>query len=190
MYQHTKLPCTLLLLISFLQIGVCPIAIANGASPSSEYKIQAAYLRHLASYVRWPAGHEKEITLCIVGKDPFEGFLDELIKEKPLTRDNIPVSIRRLAVGQNIKRCDIAFIDSASINQAFWRAASKQYAVLLVSNSPTFTADHGMVTFYPENNHIRIEINLQNVEKMGLRISSELLKLVKLTSSGNVRGMQ
>ncbi|MBN4073636.1 YfiR family protein [bacterium AH-315-E07] len=190
MHQRAKLLSSIFSMIVLLQIVACQTVFAKNTVLLDEYKIEAAYLFHLASYVHWPARHRAGITICIVGNDPFGVFLDEIIKAKPFTRNAVPVFVKRLAVGRGISRCNIAFIDIESISEKFWNAVPKYHSVLLVSNSPTFTQRDGMVKFYSENNRIRIEVHLQNVKNAGLRISSELLKLVKLTPSGSAKGTE
>lgn len=170
--------------ITLLTLACTTFAIAD-TSTTTEAKIEAAYLRHLASYVRWPGGKQKDITLCILGQDPFGTFLDEMIEAKPLTRDGTPILIRRMRLEQDNGKCDIAFVSANSINRTFWQTLPQRRPVLLVSDHPEFTQRGGMVRFYPENNHIRIEIHLGNVKAAGLNISSELLKLATLTDAGS-----
>jgi hypothetical protein len=50
-------------------------------------------------------------------------------------------------------------------------------AVLTVSDMPQFSLRGGMIQFVPEGKKIRFEVNLAAVQRAGLALSSELLKV-------------
>jgi preprotein translocase subunit Sec61beta len=52
--------------------------------------------------------------------------------------------------------------------------------VLTVGESEAFARQGGMIRFFEEDNRLRFEINPTAAEKVGLRISSKLLKLARI----------
>jgi hypothetical protein len=52
---------------------------------------------------------------------------------------------------------------------------------LTISEIEGFTQSGGIINFYIEESKIRFEINVGAAEKAGLKISSKLLKLAKIT---------
>jgi hypothetical protein len=62
--------------------------------------------------------------------------------------------------------------------------------ILLVANDDSFINNGGMINFYQENKRVLLEISLQEVLRNQLTISSELLKLVKITDNANSKREQ
>ncbi len=61
-------------------------------------------------------------------------------------------------------------------------------SVLTVSDLPRFTQRGGMVQFVLEGNRIRFEVNATAVERAGLALSSELLKVAVNVRRNDQRG--
>jgi hypothetical protein len=51
-----------------------------------EYRVKSAYLLNFTRYVEWPAsafaGPDAPLTICVLGRDPFGGVLDETIRNR------------------------------------------------------------------------------------------------------------
>jgi hypothetical protein len=176
---------SLLLTTGMVALLQCLVAYASFASEepavSRKYQITAGYLLHFTSYVRWPnSTAKKNINICIVGTDPFGGFIDEMLKTRPTNREGTPISAKRLAIGDKLGDCHLAFVTQEDVSSKFWRSVPSNHALLLVSDGPDFTKQGGMVSFYEENKRLRIEINLAESRKSNLDISSELLKIARV----------
>lgn len=154
-------------------------------APSKNHQIIAGFLLHFASFVKWPYTNIKSINICLVGEDPFGTYIDEMLKTKPLNRTGIEILIQRIKLGEDLSQCNISFTTKNSTTSAYWNSLPKQRAILLVSEFENFNRIGGQISFYNEHGHVRIEVNLKEVEKSNLQISSELLKLVKLTKEKN-----
>lgn len=59
-----------------------------------------------------------------------------------------------------------------------------------MANDDSFINNGGMINFYQENKRVLLEISLQEVLRNQLTISSELLKLVKITDNANSKREQ
>lgn len=162
---------------------VTQAAAASNHSPiSKKYQVMAGYLLHLTSYTRWPDTNAKNnINICIIGTDPFGGFIDEMLKARPLNKAGMLVAAKRINVGAGLNDCHVAFVSRNNINTEFWRSAAGRQSLLLVSDDPDFTKQGGIVSFYEENRRLRIEINLAESKKSGLTISSDLLNIARIT---------
>jgi hypothetical protein len=168
----------------------CVIANASfaGAGPyiPEKYKIMAGYLLHLPSYIYWPVA-QKVTNICIVGTDPFGRFIDEMIELRAVKNEVIPVIAKRLAVGAEIGDCHLVFVSRNDVSPVFWDSIPANRPLLLVSDDPDFTRQGGIISFYNENNRIRMEINLARAREIKLDISSRLLKLVRIVLYPNER---
>ena len=151
-------------------------------------RIKAAYLFNFAKFVDWPTQALPEATSPIIvgllGKDVFEGELERSVSAKSI--NGRPLVIRRFPEGEDFRSCHILFISPSEkrrVPQILERL--KGTSVLTVSEIEQFSAlgSGGMITFFRQQNTIKFEINLDNAEKAGLKISSKLLQVAKVIRS-------
>ncbi|MBM0108021.1 YfiR family protein [Steroidobacter sp. S1-65] len=138
-----------------------------------ETQFKAAYLFNFAKFVEWPAGVATDtVTICFIGG---AGVYQELASGI----ENKRVGSRRLVAlqltdSQAADACNAVYVEAplpASINSFAGRP------VLTVSNAADFAANGGMIELFTENHRLRFLINVESAERVGLRISSDLLKL-------------
>lgn len=160
-------------LLSVLDVG------AQSAKPT-DYQVKAAYLYNFGRFVEWPAKgsspQNSSFTICVLGDDPFGHALDATLAGE--TIGNQKVTARRISSPQMSADCQILFISSSEANRLnkIIEALDKN-AVLTVSDIPEFSQRQGMIQFVLEENRIRFEVNLTATQRVGLTLSSELLKV-------------
>lgn len=159
------------------------LARAAQVQVAGEYQLKAAFLFNFAKFVEWPPKvlpPSRPIALCILGTDPFGLELERTIKDERVAGREL--AIRRLKQVQERDTCHVLFISPSekdSLSQIL--AALKNSNVLTISEIEGFTQVGGIINFYIEESKIRFEINVGAAEKAGLKISSKLLKLAKIT---------
>jgi hypothetical protein len=176
--------CGLLLLALFAALAR-PASLTAGNALQREYEIKAAYLYNFLNYIEWPentfpaAGGT--ITIGIVGEDPFGSALDALNGKQVKGRT---VALKHVTDMNDFGQCQILFI-SSSEKQRLPELLEKlkDSRVLTVSEIDGFAEHGGIINFISEHNKVRFEINLDAARRLGLNISSELLKLAKLVKS-------
>ena len=150
---------------------------------ASEYEVKAAFLYNFAKFVEWPPDASRDLsdplTICIVGQDPFGTVLDEAVRGKTISGHNLV--IRRLKPGQTWKGCQIAFISSSEGKDLLSiLEGSKRSGVLTVGETEGFAQLGGMINFVIEQERVHFEVNVEDAERAGLKISSKLLSLAKI----------
>ena len=140
--------------------------------------MQAAVLGNLAKFIDWPAEAQPShaIRIGILGRDPFGGDIEAVLKEarvkgKPFVVERSP-NIRELL------DCHIIYFSSAEtekLEEARALIASKP--ILTVGEHSRFLDLGGMVNFDLEKSRIRFSINLKSVEVAGLLIHAQVLRL-------------
>ena len=151
---------------------------------AGEYQVKAAFLFNFAKFVEWPGSEpvSDPINLCIVGGDPFGGFLDQMVKGK--VANGRTMEIKRIAATGKFESCQIAFIAAAerkllpAILDSVGRAG-----VLTVGETEDFARRGGVISFFLDGNHVRFEVNVDAAERAGLKISSKLLNLAKIVKN-------
>ena len=137
-----------------------------------EDQFKAAYLFNFAKFVEWPASAPADtLTVCFLGG---EGVLEALANGIEAKRVGARKLIaRQLEQPATVQDCEVLYADAASVDPSLGAGLP----VLTVSDAPQFAANGGMIELFTENHRLRFVINVANVHRAGLRISSDLLKL-------------
>lgn len=147
-----------------------------------ENEIKAAYLFSFTKYATWPDGTfsspAEPIVICVLGDNPFEKIdFEERLRNR--TADGRPVQIRFAKRIEDLPAVmHLVFVSESNRRKLDSVIASfKDRPVLTVSDIGRFCDEGGMIGFIRKDEAIRFEVNLQAVEKVGIKLSSNLLKL-------------
>ena len=162
---------TLLLLAMLLIAGK-----AQADEPPIEYEVKAAFIYNFAKFVEWPA-ESSEVTLCILGKNPFGTAINEINGKYFGNRKFQVMPVSSLA-----PQCNIVFISASEQGNLVRILDSIQkQSILTVGDTPEFAHKGVMINFYLDGNgRIRFEINPGPANHAGLKISSKLIQLGKM----------
>ncbi|MGB7434607.1 MAG: YfiR family protein [Candidatus Acidiferrum sp.] len=151
---------------------------AQQQSKPEEYQVKAVYLFNLGRFVQWPAAADKGevFPICVLGRDPFGAKLDATLAGE--TIDGRKLVAKRISNAREAADCRILFISSSESDHIRdTMAALDKFSVLTVSDMPDFTGRGGMIQFLLLENKVRFEVNLAAAQKVGLVLSSQLLKV-------------
>lgn len=172
-------------IIALLAILV-PLAAAKGP-PDREHRVKAVFLFNFAQFVVWPdsafSGPDDPLVLGILGNDPFDSYLDEVVRGEKV--NNRPIEVKRFRKVEEAKGCHVLFVSPSEAQRmdAILKAL-KPTRVLTVGESEAFFRNGGMVNFATESGRIRLKINLEVVQGAGLSVSSKLLRLADVSAPG------
>ena len=168
---------------ALLLIGACNLSAQ--APKITEYQVKAAYLANFGRFAEWPASvavdKSESFNICVLGQDPFGADLDAAVAGETIGHTH--VLAKRISRPQDAVDCRILFISSSEASQ--WKeilAALRPLSVLTVSDIPQFTRRGGIIQFLLDGNRVRFDINLAATERVGVKLSSELLKLAVTVS--------
>jgi hypothetical protein len=162
--------------------GFLLAASAQGQT-ADEYHVKAVFLYNFAKFVEWPPGSFKSagdpIVICIVGKNPFGGVLDQAVNQQ--AAQGRWFSVRQVVDPPQMTACHILFVSSSERKRlpAIF-SEIKNLGVLTVGESDNFTAEGGVVNFRIEDGSVRIQINVEAAAQQRLHISSKLLSLAEI----------
>jgi len=154
---------------------------------SREYQIKAVFLFNFAQFVKWPpvsfARADEPFRIGILGDDPFDGFLDETVRNEKVNGHSLV--IQRCERVEDAKGCQILFISrSESQRMGSILASLKGRNILTVGDTTEFIRNGGLIRFFVEENKIHFKINLQAVKRAHLSISSKVLRLAEIADPG------
>jgi hypothetical protein len=164
-------------------------ATSAQAEPTNEYKIKAALIFKFLQFVEWPkegggggaAGTDnpQPIVVGTVGKDPFEGALEQTMAGKSV--GGRVITVKHFTSAADVKRCQVLFAGAESdgeLSKVLKRLGPA--GLLTIGETDQFLDDGGVIRIYEQGNNLRFEISTGAVARAGLQISAKLLRLAKL----------
>jgi hypothetical protein len=153
--------------------GTC----AGAQEVSLEYRLKAAYLLNFTKFVEWPpAASPHPFRMCLAGHDPFGEALAVALRGETVGGRSIDVRV----IVTPEAGCDMLFVPHDVPATPFLRAA-RGSPTLTVGEMPRFTAQGGVINFVLQDGTVRFQINPEEAERAGLRISSHLLRLARIS---------
>lgn len=164
---------------------VAVIFFLTGMRPSQaqqpmDYAIQANIIYRFTKYIEWPESKKTgDFIIGIVGESPLTEQLQSFIINK--TTERRKIVIKKFSSSAEVFNCHILFIsedESDNVKKIASRTAG--YPILLVSESDGMALRGACINFVIISDHLKLEINKDNIEQRNLNIASELLQLGKL----------
>ena len=142
-----------------------------------EYKLKAAYLYNFSTFTTWPDQGKSHFEFCVYGKSPFGAALDHIRGKRT---GSLPIKVRTTQTLEGVAGCQLIYIAPSAINKLGQVLGSvAQYPVLTVSDNPGGLERGVMFNMVTVKGRITFEVNLAEVERHGLKMSSKLLRLAK-----------
>jgi hypothetical protein len=165
---------------------LCAQPRANAAGERQD-ELKAAFLFNFMNFIEWPGTAPDDIiNVCFLGGGGVYDAFTAGIRRKRV--GNHPLASRQLGAHEQVAGCSVLYIDAETIAVNGGRVPDGFIpAVLTVSDARQFVRDGGIIELFTERNRLRFNVNLQNAQKGGLRISSSLLELAAFVDRGDRR---
>jgi hypothetical protein len=171
-------------------VVACGLFLAGSAKSlpetdgSVEYPVKLAFLYNFTKFVEWPAQSYRDagapLVICVVGDDPFRPELEQELRTR--TVDGHGVEVRALKPSDTLNECHMVFIPVTANEQAARIVKGLDgTSTLTVGETAGFAASGGIINLMVEGNKIHIEVNLLAADRAGLKISSKLLSIAKIS---------
>lgn len=172
-YSLIKTVRTFLMLLLF----GCGLQLAQAQTPSTTSQLKAFYLYNFTQFITWPPNAFNSSTapfvIAILGTNPFGAYLETVVEGERAGMH--PIVVRQFAEASEVEGCHLLFINRNLEPETLTALNSR--GILTVGDTDNFIRDGGAIRFYPDNNNIRLQINLQAARKANVTISSKLLRL-------------
>lgn len=146
------------------------------ANESMAYKLKALYILRIADFISWPnLSDSRQFTVCINAKDP---VAMQLQKMQVPTVKSLPLVVMDLTNNTSLEQCHIAYFSKGQRKPTY-----TPYPVLTLSSKLSFAEQGGMVEFYLEKDKVKMKANLLAVNKVGIKFSSKLIRLMQLVTT-------
>jgi len=153
---------------------------ANSAA-LTEAQLKAGFLYNFAQFVEWPTPtvEDDPFVISVMGDVNFDGALEQMQGREVNGRK---IAVQFVDEQDDVSGCAILFIaapDDRATASALARVGGSP--VLTVGESARFTKLGGIIRLYKENDRLRFEVNVSRAQSAGLRISSKMLGLARIT---------
>ena len=169
---------------AWLLVGVHAGALHAGDASANtrEDELKLAFTYNIARFVTWPEHTAKEQSaafhLCVLGDTPYRIASANLGKRRVA---DLPIEVIDLRVElPDGVHCDLAYLSANAIDTSRVAETLLADSVLTVSDAPGFANTGGIIELTRRNDRIVMRINVANVRRAGLSISSQLLSLATL----------
>lgn len=152
---------------------------ASDYDASLEYSVKAAYLLRFGGFVEWPADSfsrlDEPFVIGVLGEDPFGTTLDRIVATH--TVQGRPVIVKRFAKVEQVRGVHVLYISRSEKERLpAITAQLNERNVLTVADADLPGV---IVNFVIDGNRVRFEINLDQAERTGLKVSSRLLNVAR-----------
>jgi hypothetical protein len=150
------------------------------AQDSKDYAVHANIIYHFTKYIDWPENKKSgDFIIGIVGDSPLYDELKTNMANKKV--GNQKVVIKRFSASASSFDCHILFVsEEESLDIKKISSRTDDGSTLLVTESEGLAKKGSCINFIIVSEHLKLEINKENIEKRGLEIASELLQLGKI----------
>jgi hypothetical protein len=159
--------------------GANTCVAATSSEGAQEYAVKGAFLFKFGSFVEWPPTAfqkaDAPLVIGIIGEDPFGAKLDQIVSGH--TVEGRPVVVWRARRIEQMRDANILFISQSEKERLGAILAGLQGKnVLTVSE---FEHPGVIINFVVEDNKVRFDVNLDQAERTGVKLSSKLLSVAK-----------
>ena len=187
-----RYPCVCLYLLLVLWVAVSGGVVARAESSAlTMHQVQAAFLFNFAKFVTWPdeafQRSGDSLIIGVLGEDPVGVILEETVRDKTIMGKKL--AVKRFMRVQDAVKSHILFLSSyeeSHLPQTM--KALEKTPILTVSDMEGFAERGGMVAFTVEDQKVRFNVNVDAVERAGLKMGSQLLKLARIVTDKSRTG--
>lgn len=147
--------------------------------------VKAAFVYNFIKLVSWPEARfespEAPARVCVYEGEPMAPALRQALEAK--TFDGRGIRVLTLAPAAELAGCHVLYLGTPQqprYLQLMARAGDK--GLLVIDEGPAFSWPDGMIRLFLEEGRVRFELNLQSVERAGLKIDPRLIRLARIAT--------
>lgn len=165
-----------------LQMGMlCVLLIGTHFSKAQvNYKLHSIFIYKFTQYIEWPdKASGGEFIIGVVGSSPIQAELEALAATKKVGTKTIVV--KKLSPTADLSACHIIFLaegQSSHLSTIAGKISGKP--ILLISEVTNGAKKGAGINLIIVDDKMKFEMNKGQIEKQGLKVSGDLIKLAVL----------
>lgn len=167
---------------------LCVLELPRPAKAALLYPTQALeaiFLYRFTGYVTWPSAAlaTPTFTIAVAGDDAVADELSRFLPTHPVASH--PAQVKRVMGPGEVGDAQMLYIgtDYPGDASAFIRALAGRPVLVVTDRSGGLSAG-SMINFVLIDQHVRFEVSLPAAERVGLKISAQLLRVASHVSTG------
>ena len=166
----------LFILFSFVLFTSSTLVVSDQSEEASA-RIKTIYIYNFTKYIEWPDGYNKgNFVIGYLGSSNV--IFNELVKmaEKKKTIGSQIIEIQNMSSADEAAKCNIIYIatdNSSKLSEVLGKVKS----TLIVTDKEGLAKKGAGINFVVMDNKQKIELNLSNIEKYKLKVSTTLLDM-------------
>jgi hypothetical protein len=150
---------------------------AAHSAPIPEYQLKSAFIYNFATFIDWPAGMGKSLTLCVAVPQEAMKYFSALEGKRV---GNMVVTVRRLTQDDSAEGCRILFVaESESGSFEDWLSEVDDEQVLTVAESEAWLKKGVVIDLMIQDKRVVFDVNVDAARGEGITINSRLLRLAR-----------
>jgi len=158
-------------------IGVTLLLFTFQSAWAQKERFHSIFLYNFSKYVKWPEGSGSgNFVIGVFGSSPIEKDLKAMVASKKVNGN--PIEIKRFSTTSEIANCHILYVSASQSGRLDEIIdATKDKAVLLVTDKPGLAKKGAAINFVEKEGKIKFELNQTNAEARGLKVAGSLASL-------------
>jgi hypothetical protein len=146
-------------------------------------QLKAAFLLNFARFTEWPAiAADAPLVLCVMGDDLVLEALGTAARGQRVAAHQLQVT--RLVDQGLWKGCHLIFVGGTEQPRTTALLdAIRTAPILTVSDRTRFAESSGMIELFPKDGRMGFAVNVDALQRVGIRVSSRLLALARIVRS-------
>ncbi|UII32016.1 YfiR family protein [Fulvivirga ulvae] len=159
----------------YLLVAFLVAASLQSNAQATDDQVKTVFVFNFTRYIQWPT-NESDFTIGILGNDAAleKAFLDMASKKSTSTKKII---IKSFTSASEAGNCDILYIPKDHSAQFSQVKAKDLKNVLIITEKAGLGRQGSGINFIEVDGKMRFEINKGEIERAGLKVSSQLLGL-------------
>ena len=158
-------------------------------SSASEYAVKAAMIYKITKFVSWPEAafirEDSPLNICMAEESPFAKAMNSLKGRKVKGHKVEIITFKEFSAVQ--AQCQVLIVSHKKARQVDAMIAGiSDRPILTIGDSEGFAEQGGIIGLQQEQSRISFAINVAASERVGLKISAQLLQLATIV--GTVEG--
>ncbi len=158
-------------------VGVLLLTMSIQSAWGQKEKFYSIFIYNFSKYVKWPDSQNSgKFVIGVLGSSSINKDLEAMAASRQV--NGMPIEIVQFGSVSEITNCHILYVshsESGAINQILSR--TKDQSVLIVGEKPGLAEKGAAINFVEIDGKIKFELNQQNAEAKGLKISGSLISL-------------
>jgi hypothetical protein len=161
----------------FSILAILSICIPNLFSQNSLVKDESIYIYHFMKEIEWPIDYRNgDFVIQVYGSNRLTDELKSYTIGKTVSTQ--PIIVKGADKLEEIEKCQIIFVSNERVNEL--SAIKKKILnnrTLVITDKKEGVLDGAGISFVVMNGRLQYEISTDNIVKMGLKYSSDLVDL-------------